>query len=71
MEFFLFNINNSIFVFFLSLAEYPVYHSLYDDFIWMQKFGDPMFKRHVAGHYHSLRLRLRLLLYLKEMINGC
>eukprot|EP00268_Persea_americana_P049431 TRINITY_DN5301_c1_g1_i1.p1 TRINITY_DN5301_c1_g1~~TRINITY_DN5301_c1_g1_i1.p1 ORF type:complete len:720 (+),score=139.20 TRINITY_DN5301_c1_g1_i1:101-2260(+) len=28
---------------------YPVYHSLYDDFIWMQKFGDPMFKRHVAA----------------------
>ncbi|XP_059433343.1 probable glutamate carboxypeptidase LAMP1 isoform X2 [Corylus avellana] len=27
---------------------YPVYHSMYDDFIWMQKFGDPMFHRHVA-----------------------
>ncbi|KAK3016478.1 hypothetical protein RJ639_007727 [Escallonia herrerae] len=27
---------------------YPVYHSMYDDFIWMQNFGDPMFKRHVA-----------------------
>ncbi|CAB4318714.1 unnamed protein product [Prunus armeniaca] len=27
---------------------YPVYHSMYDDFIWMQKFGDPMFQRHVA-----------------------
>ncbi|XP_047324612.1 probable glutamate carboxypeptidase LAMP1 [Impatiens glandulifera] len=27
---------------------YPVYHSMYDDFVWMKKFGDPMFKRHVA-----------------------
>ncbi|KAJ4836468.1 Lysosome-associated membrane glycoprotein 1 [Turnera subulata] len=27
---------------------YPVYHSMYDDFIWMQKFGDPMFRRHTA-----------------------
>ncbi|KAJ6914017.1 glutamate carboxypeptidase LAMP1 [Populus alba x Populus x berolinensis] len=28
--------------------EYPVYHSMYDDFVWMEKFGDPMFQRHVA-----------------------
>ncbi|KAM3351143.1 hypothetical protein ACQJBY_023257 [Aegilops geniculata] len=27
---------------------YAVYHSLYDDFIWMEKYGDPMFRRHVA-----------------------
>lgn len=27
---------------------YPVYHSMYDDFIWMKNFGDPMFHRHVA-----------------------
>ncbi|CAI0628577.1 unnamed protein product [Linum tenue] len=27
---------------------YPLYHSMYDDFIWMEKFGDPMFHRHVA-----------------------
>ncbi|KAL8489706.1 hypothetical protein ACS0TY_025555 [Phlomoides rotata] len=27
---------------------YPVYHSMYDDFVWMNKFGDPMFQRHVA-----------------------
>ncbi|XP_065025655.1 probable glutamate carboxypeptidase LAMP1 [Musa acuminata AAA Group] len=27
---------------------YPVYHSLYDDFVWMQKFGDPLFHRQVA-----------------------
>ncbi|XP_015691752.2 probable glutamate carboxypeptidase LAMP1 [Oryza brachyantha] len=29
-------------------SEYPVYHSLYDDFVWMEKFGDPLFRRHVA-----------------------
>ncbi|KAL5728975.1 glutamate carboxypeptidase II [Ranunculus cassubicifolius] len=28
---------------------YPVYHSMYDDFVWMKKFGDPMFHRHVAA----------------------
>ncbi|KAK6774460.1 hypothetical protein RDI58_029699 [Solanum bulbocastanum] len=28
--------------------DYPVYHSMYDDFVWMKKFGDPMFHRHVA-----------------------
>ncbi|XP_076933017.1 putative glutamate carboxypeptidase LAMP1 [Bidens hawaiensis] len=28
---------------------YPVYHSMYDDFVWMSKFGDPMFQRHVAA----------------------
>ncbi|KAF8696384.1 hypothetical protein HU200_037295 [Digitaria exilis] len=28
---------------------YAVYHSLYDDFIWMEKFGDPLFQRHVAA----------------------
>ncbi|KAK3161905.1 hypothetical protein QOZ80_1BG0082920 [Eleusine coracana subsp. coracana] len=27
---------------------YAVYHSLYDDFTWMEKFGDPLFRRHVA-----------------------
>lgn len=32
-----------------DVAAYPVYHSLYDDFIWMKKFGDPMFQRHVAA----------------------
>uniref|UniRef100_A0A0D9YET7 glutamate carboxypeptidase II n=1 Tax=Oryza glumipatula TaxID=40148 RepID=A0A0D9YET7_9ORYZ len=29
-------------------SEYAVYHSLYDDFVWMEKFGDPLFRRHVA-----------------------
>ena len=28
---------------------YPVYHSLYDGYVWMEKFGDPGFRRHVAG----------------------
>ncbi|CAM0882797.1 unnamed protein product [Alopecurus aequalis] len=28
---------------------YPVYHSLYDDFVWMEKFADPGFRRHVAA----------------------
>ncbi|CAH2079294.1 unnamed protein product [Thlaspi arvense] len=27
---------------------YPVYHSMYDDFTWMENFGDPTFQRHVA-----------------------
>ncbi|XP_024544851.1 probable glutamate carboxypeptidase LAMP1 [Selaginella moellendorffii] len=27
---------------------YPMYHSLYDDYNWMERFGDPMFHRHVA-----------------------
>ncbi|KAL4382214.1 hypothetical protein AHAS_Ahas04G0211100 [Arachis hypogaea] len=41
-------------------TDYPVYHSLYDDFIWMQKFGDPMFHRHVAGSmsFHTLGERI-------------
>uniref|UniRef100_A0A2P2LPN3 glutamate carboxypeptidase II n=1 Tax=Rhizophora mucronata TaxID=61149 RepID=A0A2P2LPN3_RHIMU len=29
-------------------AGYPVYHSMYDDFVWMEKFGDPTFQRHIA-----------------------
>ncbi|KAG2591522.1 hypothetical protein PVAP13_5NG488800 [Panicum virgatum] len=28
---------------------YPVYHSLYDDYVWMENFGDPGFRRHVAA----------------------
>ncbi|XP_048560735.1 probable glutamate carboxypeptidase LAMP1 [Triticum urartu] len=28
---------------------YPVYHSLYDDFVRVEKFADPGFSRHVAG----------------------
>ncbi|KAJ0986389.1 hypothetical protein J5N97_004745 [Dioscorea zingiberensis] len=34
----------------MSFGEgYPVYHSLYDDFFWMENFGDPMFQRHIAA----------------------
>jgi N-acetylated-alpha-linked acidic dipeptidase len=29
-------------------GDYGVYHSLYDDFYWMQHFGDPTFAYHVA-----------------------
>lgn len=29
-------------------GDYGVYHSLYDDFYWMQHFGDPSFAYHVA-----------------------
>lgn len=32
-----------------AFAGYPVYHSMYDDFVWMKLFGDPGFHRHVAG----------------------
>ncbi|XP_030465184.2 probable glutamate carboxypeptidase LAMP1 [Syzygium oleosum] len=39
---------------------YPVYHSMYDDFVWMEKFGDPMFHRHlaVASIWGLIALRL-------------
>lgn len=30
-------------------ADYPVYHSTFDNYNWMTKFGDPLFHRHVAG----------------------
>ncbi|MCO5559815.1 hypothetical protein L7F22_013419 [Adiantum nelumboides] len=29
--------------------DYPVYHSLYDNLQWLEKFGDPSFKRLIAG----------------------
>eukprot|EP00250_Pteridium_aquilinum_P015225 c22459_g2_i1 orf=43-2142(-) len=29
-------------------GSYPVYHSTYDNYDWMLKFGDPFFHRHVA-----------------------
>ncbi|XP_077246597.1 peptidase M28 family protein [Tasmannia lanceolata] len=28
--------------------DYPVYHSIFDDFLWMTKYGDPEFQRHLA-----------------------
>src|ERR1700691_5115189 len=30
------------------IGDYGVYHSMYDDFYWMKKFGDPAFEFHVA-----------------------
>ncbi|XP_057765063.1 LOW QUALITY PROTEIN: probable glutamate carboxypeptidase LAMP1 [Salvia miltiorrhiza] len=41
-------------------GSYPVYHSMYDDFVWMSKFGDPMFRRHaaVASIWGLVALRL-------------
>ncbi|KAH9320054.1 hypothetical protein KI387_021823, partial [Taxus chinensis] len=27
---------------------FPVYHSLYDNYMWMAEFGDPLFHRHVS-----------------------
>lgn len=40
--------------------DYPVYHSVYDNYNWMSKFGDPLFRRHVAvtSVWGSLALRL-------------
>ncbi|XLR55608.1 hypothetical protein HN51_009927 [Arachis hypogaea] len=46
-----------------QISDYPVYHSLYDDFIWMQKFGDPMSHRHVAGWWHSISFFLLFLFF--------
>jgi N-acetylated-alpha-linked acidic dipeptidase len=30
------------------IGDYGVYHSMYDDFYWMKKFGDPSFEYHAA-----------------------
>ena len=38
----------------LAVEEYPVYHSLYDDYVWVERFGDPLFHRHVAGTESSI-----------------
>jgi len=40
--------------------DYPVYHSLYDNYMWMEKFGDPHFQRHVAmaGIWGLIALKL-------------
>ncbi|XP_047260417.1 probable glutamate carboxypeptidase LAMP1 isoform X1 [Capsicum annuum] len=45
---------------FIFRACYPVYHSMYDDFVWMKKFGDPMFHRDtaVASIWGLVALRL-------------
>jgi len=41
-------------------GDYGVYHSLYDDFYWMKRFGDPTFAYHVAlaRIYGTIALRL-------------
>lgn len=41
-------------------SDYAVYHSLYNDFTWMEKYGDPTFRRHVAvaSMWGLLALRL-------------
>ncbi len=33
----------------ICLDDNPMYHSVYDNFNWVEKFGDPLFHRHVAG----------------------
>ena len=37
-----------------AVEEYPVYHSLYDNYVWVERFGDPLFHRHVAGTEPSI-----------------
>jgi len=39
---------------------YGVYHAIYDDFYWVQNFGDPTFKYHVAASQVFGTLALRL-----------
>ncbi|KAK8695095.1 hypothetical protein V6N13_000270 [Hibiscus sabdariffa] len=41
-------------------AGFPVYHSMYDDYTWMENFGDPMFKRNnsAASVWGLVALRL-------------
>jgi N-acetylated-alpha-linked acidic dipeptidase len=40
--------------------EYAVYHSVYDNYYWMETFGDPGFHRHVACAQFWGLLGLRL-----------
>src|SRR5208282_1542252 len=43
-----------------SLGEYGVYHSIYDDFNWMKRFGDPEFAYHVMMARIAGRIVMRL-----------
>jgi len=43
-----------------SSGEYGVYHSIYDDFNWMKRFGDPDFSYHVMMTQISGRIVMRL-----------
>ncbi|MFQ3581259.1 MAG: M28 family metallopeptidase [Chloracidobacterium sp.] len=60
-----------------STGSYGVYHSTYDSFRWMEKFGDPLFTRHTAMARgwallafrlsESARIELNLLDYAREI----
>ncbi|MGQ9897775.1 MAG: M28 family metallopeptidase [Acidobacteriota bacterium] len=60
-----------------STGSYGVYHSTYDSFRWMEKFGDPTFSRHTAMARgwallafrlsESLRTEINLLDYAREI----
>jgi hypothetical protein len=52
-------------------AGYAVYHSLYDDFIWMEKFGDPIFHRHVAGILRFYSTCIMLPVHTGYTVPGC
>jgi N-acetylated-alpha-linked acidic dipeptidase len=43
-----------------SGGDYGVYHSLYDDFLWMKRFGDPAFAYHVMMTRIAGTILLRL-----------
>src|SRR5208282_1882650 len=43
-----------------STGEYGVYHSIYDDFDWMKRFGDPEFAYHVMMARIAGRIVMRL-----------
>lgn len=43
-----------------SVGDYGVYHSVYDDFDWMKRFGDPEFAYHVMMARISGRIVMRL-----------
>jgi N-acetylated-alpha-linked acidic dipeptidase len=43
-----------------SVGDYGVYHSIYDDFEWMKRFGDPEFTYHVMVARIAGRIVMRL-----------
>ena len=43
-----------------SVGDYGVYHSIYDDFEWMKRFGDPEFAYHVMMARIAGRILMRL-----------
>lgn len=34
---------------FYAYSDFPVYHTAFDSYDWMINYGDPLFRRHVAG----------------------